>query len=147
LESKDKEAWLGMRAALWPNCSAERHVTEMHSYFSDGGLLATFVAAERNGSLCGFVEASLRPFAEGCTTKPVAYIEGIFVRPEVRRLGIGRRLVAAVESWGASCGCVEFASDCQANNEASIRFHERVGFDISKRLIHFRRGIPDHAEA
>ena len=146
LQSADKEEWLVMRGALWPDCSVERHITEMHSYFSDGGLLATFVAADGDGSLCGFIEASLRPFAEGCTTKPVAYIEGIFVRAGCRQRGVGRRLVRAVECWGASCGCVEVASDCRADNEMSIRFHVSVGFDLSKRLVHFRRAMMNDVE-
>jgi aminoglycoside 6'-N-acetyltransferase I len=138
--------WLNMRSALWPQCASERHVTELHEYFSGGGSLATFVAEESDGQLCGFIEASLRPCAEGCTTRPVGYIEGIFVQPEFRRRGIGRLLVAAVERWAASCGCAEFASDCYTDNEASIEFHQQVGFDIARRLVHFRRVISEKRE-
>jgi aminoglycoside 6'-N-acetyltransferase I len=143
LQSTDREAWLAMRSALWPHCTSERHVSEMHAYFSGGGPLATFVAEETDGVLRGFIEASMRPCAEGCTTKPVAYIEGIYVAAAFRRRGIARRLVAAVERWAASRGCVEFASDCLHDNEASIRFHLSLGFDIAKQLIHFRSVIPN----
>ena len=135
-----------MRSALWPHCTSERHVSEMHTYFSGGGSLATFVATDSDGSLRGFIESSLRPCAEGCTTQPVGYIEGIFVQPAFRRRGIARRLVAAVERWAASNGCVEFASDCHADNEASIRLHENLGFDIARRLVHFRRAISNATE-
>jgi aminoglycoside 6'-N-acetyltransferase I len=146
LESTDSEAWLAMRSALWPHCKSERHVTEMHDYFSQGGSLATFVAADTDGRLCGFIEASLRPSAEGCTTKPVGYIEGIYVHPALRRRGIGRLLVTAVERWAASHSCVEFASDCHTDNEASIHFHRQLGFDIAKQLVHFRRPIANRPE-
>jgi aminoglycoside 6'-N-acetyltransferase I len=113
----------------------------MHAYFSSGGSLATFVAADSDGSLRGFIEASLRPCAEGCTTNPVGYIEGVYVQPDFRRGGIARMLVAAVERWAAASGCVEFASDCHADNNASIHFHRSLGFDIAKQLVHFRRTI------
>lgn len=141
LESTDTEAWLSMRSILWPHCTSERHISEMHEYFSQGGSLATFVAADIDGRLCGFIEASLRPNAEGCTTKPVGYIEGIFVHPDFRRRGMGRLLVAAVQRWAASSGCVEFASDCHTDNEVSILFHRQLGFDIAKQLVHFRKSI------
>ena len=130
-----------MRSLLWPHCTSEHHVTEMHAYFSNGGALATFVASDADGSLRGFIEASLRPCAEGCTTHPVAYIEGIFVEPTFRRRGIARGLVAAVEQWGAAAGCIEFASDCHTHNETSIRFHQSIGFGIIKELVHFRCAI------
>jgi len=135
-----------MRSALWPHCTAERQVTEMHEYFSQGGCLVTFVAADIDGQLCGFIEASLRPSAEGCTTKPVGYIEGIFVQPSRRRRGVGRLLVAAVERWAIDHGCVEFASDCHSDNEASIHFHRQLGFDIARQLVHFRRALGDATE-
>jgi aminoglycoside 6'-N-acetyltransferase I len=141
LQSTDREAWLAMRAVLWPDCASERHVTEMHEYFSSGGKLVTFVAANGDGVLCGFVEASLRACAEGCTTRPVGYIEGIYVEPAFRRRGVARLLVAAVERWAAANGSVELASDCTAENEGSFEFHRRVGFDVAKRLVHFRRAV------
>lgn len=141
LASADREAWLAMRLKLWPGCTSERHITEIHEYFSQDGALATFVAEDTDGHLRGFIEGSLRPSADGCRTRPVGYIEGIFVQPAFRRLGIGRLLVVALERWAASCGAVEFASDCRSDNEASLRFHQELGFDITSQLIHFRRAI------
>ncbi len=141
LEAADNDAWYAMRAALWPDCTSASHIAERHDYFAQGGPLATFVAADTDGQLCGFAEASLRPSAEGCTTCPVGYLEGIFVRPAFRRQGIGRLLAAAVERWAASRGCAEFASDCHAGNEASLHFHRQLGFDIASQLLHFRRAL------
>lgn len=140
-KSTDRKPWLEMRAELWPHCDAERHVSEMHAYFSSGGLLTTFVAEDENGTLRGFVEGSLRPSAEGCTTRPVGYLEGIYVVPDFRRQGVARRLVAALERWAGSHGCTEFASDCHHDNEASIRLHVSLGFEVAKQLVHFRREI------
>jgi aminoglycoside 6'-N-acetyltransferase I len=140
IRDSDREAWLAMRAALWPHCTSERHVTEMHEYFSSNGPMAIFVADDGGTELCGFAEVSLRPSAEGCTTKPVGYLEGIYVRPDCRGRGIGRLLVEATRRWAASRGCAEFASDCHADNEVSIAFHRRVGFEAASSLVHFRLG-------
>jgi aminoglycoside 6'-N-acetyltransferase I len=110
LQSINGEAWLALRSALWPRCTSERHATEMHDYFSQGGLLATFIAADSDGQLCGFIEASLRPSAE------------------------------------AARGCVELASDCHSDNQTSIHFHRRLGFDVGKQIIYFRRATPMRSE-
>ncbi len=136
-----------MRSVLWPHCTSEHHITDLHLYFSEGGALATFVAADLEGRLCGFVEASLRPSAEGCTTKPVGYLEGIFVEPGFRRRGVGRLLVEEVRRWASAHGCTEFASDCRADNAASIHFHRRLGFAVAAELVHFRQAIASDANA
>jgi aminoglycoside 6'-N-acetyltransferase I len=115
----------------------------MRDYSSRNGSFATFVAAEADEKLCGFVEASLRSSAQGCTSRPVAYLEGIFVWPDFRRRGVARHLVAAVEHWAASHGCVEFASDCHTDNEPSVHFHRRLGFEVAEQVIHFRRALCD----
>jgi aminoglycoside 6'-N-acetyltransferase I len=86
------------------------------------------VAEGRDGRLLGFTELSIRPYAEGCRTHRVAYLEGWYVCPEARRQGVGKALVAASEEWGRSQGCTEFASDTQPDNEISSSAHRALGF-------------------
>ena len=62
-----------------------------------GGI--TFVVESTGGGLCGFIEVSLRDYAEGCQTSPVAYIEGWYVDEHCRRRTLGTRLVQAAEAW------------------------------------------------
>jgi aminoglycoside 6'-N-acetyltransferase I len=102
--------------------------------------VAVFLAID-GGNACGFVETALRDVAESCKTRPVGYIEGIYVCPEFRGQGVGRALVAAAERWAASLGCNEMASDCLHDNEESVLFHQRVGYEITEQLIHFRRSL------
>jgi uncharacterized protein (TIGR02246 family) len=47
--------------------------------------------AEDAAGILGFAEVSIRPYAEGCSTDRVGYLEGWFVRPEARRRGVGRQ--------------------------------------------------------
>jgi aminoglycoside 6'-N-acetyltransferase I len=138
----DHDEWLAMRSALWPHCTLERHEAEMRQFSAQDGFSATFVAESEDGCRCGFVEISLRREADGCASSPVGYIEGIFVLPNFRRSGAGRLLTKAARCWAAARGCTELASDCHADNEASIQFHLRAGFEITERLVHFRQAIP-----
>jgi aminoglycoside 6'-N-acetyltransferase I len=64
-----------MRLNLWGG-TAEEHIHDLDAYFAtpQGGI--TFVVESTGEGLCGFIEVSLRNYAEGCTTTPVAYIEG-----------------------------------------------------------------------
>ena len=85
--------------------------------------------AERpGGGLCGFLEASLRSRADGCDSTPVGYIEGWYVDRDIRRNGVGRALVSAVEAWARSRGCRQMASDAELWNQVSHQAHEALGY-------------------
>jgi aminoglycoside 6'-N-acetyltransferase I len=119
-----------MRCALWPEGSAEEHAGEIEEYFA-GRLaepLAVRIAVDGEGRTVGFAELSIRNVAEGCHTDRVAYLEGWFVSPEVRRRGIGRLLVEEAERWGRAQGCRELASDTPTDNAVSIAAHRAIGF-------------------
>jgi aminoglycoside 6'-N-acetyltransferase I len=133
----DFDEWLRMRSALWPDCPAEHHQREMEEALDNPAALATFVAERPEGGLCGFLEASLRNYADGCDTSPVGYLEGWYVDPDWQRRGVGRALVAAAESWAAGKGCQEMASDCLLDNQASLAAHLALGYAEAERLIHF----------
>ena len=91
--------------------------------------------------LVGFAELSLRPYAEDCRTSPVAFLEGWYVAPSMRRRGVGRALVRAAEEWGRAQGCREFGSDTQFDNSASIAAHLALGFDDAGALRSFRKDL------
>ena len=132
-----------MRAALWPESSAEEHARELMP-FLEGTLtlmlpLENFVA-EISNRLVGFLEVDLRSHADGCDpSRPVGYIEGWYVEPEWRGQDVGRRLLAAAEDWVRSQGCVEIASDTWIDNELSQRVHEAAGYMVVDRCVHYRK--------
>src|SRR5438552_992069 len=114
----DHAEWLRMRVALWPESAADP--PEWLREWSGGSPTKTvLVAARDGGGLCGFVEAALREYADGCDTSPVGYVEGWWVDPDARRAGVGRALIAAAENWARALGCSEMASDTQLDNVAS----------------------------
>ncbi|WP_224786883.1 GNAT family N-acetyltransferase [Pandoraea sputorum] len=53
--------------------------------------------------LIGFAEASMRrDYANGCDRSPAVFLEGIYVSPLSRRMGVARALCTSVEPWGVS---------------------------------------------
>ena len=102
----------------------------------------TVLVWERDsGGLGGFISFSLRPWAEGCESTPVPYIEGWWVAPELRHRGVGRALVAAVEQWCLRHGYAELGSDVELDNEVSLRAHAALGFEPTLRLQFFRKRL------
>jgi aminoglycoside 6'-N-acetyltransferase I len=101
---------------------------------------ASFVA-EHEQALIGFVEVSLRPYAEGCNSSPVGYLEGWYVAPQYGRSGVGRRLVETAEDWARARGCLEMASDTELHNTQSQRAHARLGYQEVVRLVCFRKSL------
>lgn len=125
----DRSVWLEMREQLWPG-SRDSHAEEIDRFLSGHARepLAVILAKDDRGRPLGFAELSIRPYAEGCTTDRVAFLEGWFVVPEARGRGIGRALVAASEQWARAQGCLELASNTEAANDASIAAHRALGF-------------------
>jgi aminoglycoside 6'-N-acetyltransferase I len=142
----DKAAWLGMRRMLWPeDDDSEVEVAR----FLTGELknpLAVLVAArddkdENNARIVGFVELNIRPYAEGCSTDRVGFLEGWFVVPNARRQGVGRALLAAAEEWARAQGCTEFASDTLVDNEVSAAAHQALGFEEVEVIRCFKKDL------
>ena len=132
-----------MRTALWPEGGADEHASEIERFF--GGELSmpleVLLAFDDDGGALGFVELSIRPYAEGCETERVAYLEGWYVVPTARRRGVGRRLVHAAEAWAARQGCAELASDALIDNELSAAAHAALGFEEVERITCFRKDL------
>ena len=133
-----------MRDALYPNCDA----SEIDGWFEraeDGGThlvgVAVFVAARSGGSLAGFIEIGSRNYAEGCESTPVAFLEGWYVDPDVRRSGLGRRLVRVAEDWATLNGFSEMASDTELENDVSLKAHLSLGYEEVERQICFRKKL------
>ena len=90
----------------------------------------------------GFAQCQLRyEYVEGTETSPVGYLEGILVEERFRHKGYAKELLAECEKWAKSKGCTEFASDCELENEESLRFHMAMQFEEANRVICFRKSI------
>ncbi|HET7010424.1 MAG TPA: aminoglycoside 6'-N-acetyltransferase [Anaerolineales bacterium] len=139
--------WLRLRRRLWPDHTLADLRREQAELVAHPDRYAVFVAAHTGGELIGFVEASVREWAEGCATQPVGYLEGWYVEPGHRRAGIGRLLVEAAEAWVLSRGCTEMGSDAEEWNELGHAAHRALGFSEATRLVCFSKKLltPDPA--
>jgi ribosomal protein S18 acetylase RimI-like enzyme len=62
--------------------------------------------------------------------RDLAVLWDIRVAPEVRKLGIGSKLLQAAETWAISRGCKRLKVETQNINWAACRFYEEHGFEL-----------------
>ncbi len=135
-----------LRAALWPEPSAEEHLREL-TLILEGKAPSTMpflilVAVTSSHELVGFLEVGLRSHADGCAPDhAVGFIEGWYVAEEVRRQGIGKQLLAAAESWARDRGCIEMGSDVWISNELAQCVHQALGYVEVDRCVHYRKQL------
>ena len=129
-----------MRRSLWPDIGPDE-AADAAAWLAQPGTV-TLVAVRPGGvGLAGFAEFGTRPRAEGCESGPVAYLEGWYVDPDVRRRGIGAALIHAGESWARERGYRELASDALLDNAASHAAHQSLGFEEVERVVLFRKSL------
>lgn len=141
VQQKDRQEWLRLRCALWPDHKADELAKDIPEMLRRMDAEPVFVARMQDGGLCGMIEAGTRPHAPGCSTEQIGYIEGWYVDPEYRRRGVGRALVEAVESWAREKGCTEMASDTTDRYPLSPAAHQCLGYQPVKHVIHYRKSL------
>jgi aminoglycoside 6'-N-acetyltransferase I len=138
----DRNVWVSMRHALWPDQSPDELGTDALQYFANSHrFLAQVLVAERAGEIVGMIELSVRSVADGCQSSPVPYIEGWFVASQARREGVGAALIRAGEDWARSKGFNEIASDALLENQISEAAHKALGYEEVCRSIVFRKSL------
>ena len=131
---KNKKEFNQLIKNLWQNasledCKKDAKVTAQFAYRFDNKLVA-------------FITCSIkREYVAGCNTNKVAYLEGIYVLPEYRNKTIASQLIKKFELWAKSKGCKELASDLEIDNNASLQFHNKMGFEIVEKTIHLKKDI------
>lgn len=139
MRDSDRLAWAGMRAALWPDSIAV-HAQEIDEIIASEESWG-FIAEAGDGAPIGFAEVSIRKYANGCISRPVPFLEGIWVKPEFRRQGVGLRLIEAAENLLAALGFRELGSDSEIDNRPGHEAHLGWGFVETERVVYFRKPI------
>ena len=140
LAPDDLAEWVRMRSAL--HGASDDHEREARD-FIEGRFppYGVFVVPRADAGLCGYVEVGERPYAEGCDSSPVAYLESWWVDEDMRGRGIGRALVAVAEAWARERGRTEIASDALLDNDVSHAAHQALGFEEVERIVCFRKAL------
>ena len=61
-------------------------------------------------------------------SESTAEIKRMFVRPEARGLGIGRRLLAELHNWAADAGVVRLVLETGVNQPQALALYRRFGY-------------------
>lgn len=101
----------------------------------------SFLLLSSDGAAAGLLELSLRNIVDGCVGGPVGYIEGIYLRPEFREQGWGRRLMEFAEQWCRNQGCRHLAMDAEVENHQAQQFYLHAGFQEGWRIVEFRKSL------
>lgn len=136
----DKAEWLRMRAILYADYPAPEQEREVDECLASHAEVVFFVERPEGG-LCGFIEASIRPWAVNCEAMPVGYLESWYVDADSRQAGIGRALVRAAEAWAKSKGCRQMASDAELWNTVSQDAHIAIGYEETMRLVLYKKDL------
>lgn len=137
---EDLEILAQFAVQVWENNSVE-DLAEEFSKMIENKDSVCFLAYEDEKAV-GFAQCQMRyDYVEGTEGSPVGYLEGIFVREECRHKGYAKMLLEACEKWTLSKGIKEFASDCELDNDVSLKFHLNVGFEEANRIICFTKKL------
>ena len=138
--------WLTLRQLLFPDTDDVRHEEEAAVIVGNKFRHAVFLCRGDQQEPLGFAEVSLRHQVDGCHSSPVGYLEGLFVVSGRRREGLAGQLVETAEEWARARGCKEFASDTEISNEIGQQTHESLGFEVTERLVLFKKVLAPAGE-
>lgn len=137
---KDIGTIADLAALLWSDNSAAELAGEFQEILSQND--ARIFLKYDNGVAVGFAQCQLRhDYVEGTETTPVGYLEGIFITENCRNRGYAKELLKECETWAKDRGCKEFASDCEIDNDNSLRFHKAMNFTEANRIICFTKKL------
>lgn len=145
MTAADRGTWARMRAALWPDDTARDHaqaIDEMLATTPTGSCQTWgFVAETSAGIAAGFAEVAIRPYANGCDSRPVPFLEGIWIDAPFRRCRLGAQLMAHIEAFVVQRGFREIGSDALVDNHVSHAAHQAWGFSETERVVYFRKEL------
>ncbi|MEM3642554.1 MAG: GNAT family N-acetyltransferase [Thermoplasmatales archaeon] len=90
---------------------------------------------EINGKAVGYASAYFTNVGK------VGHIESIAVHPEFQGMGIGKKLMVAIESEAGRRGCYKVILETFEKNEKAIRLYLKMGYRI-KRILKGYYSIP-----
>lgn len=141
LTSHTLKAFVDLVLELWPDCTFDEELENYTRLLESANDICYL--AKVNQAYVAFVHVSCRyDYVEGATELPVAYIEGIYVKPPYRKQGIANKLIRRSEEWAKQKGLTQIASDTEIANKTSIDFHKKAGFDEVERIVCFIKDLP-----
>lgn len=90
------------------------------------------IVAEQDGRLVGAVVGWIKNVDHTTDLERrshrFGYVSDLYVMPECRKSGLGKRLMTVVEDWFAQVGCDYAKLDCMADNDNARRLYLQRGY-------------------
>ena len=139
-KAEDFESLCDMNQKLYPSME-KTLLVRMLKDMTRSENYRILMATDGSGSI-GFSVISIRTdYVEGADRSPTGYLEAIYVEPEYRKEGIGKKLVELGEQWCKENGCSQIGSDTWISHEKARAFHRKLGFWEEDELVHFLKNL------
>ncbi|MGB0523827.1 MAG: aminoglycoside 6'-N-acetyltransferase [Flammeovirgaceae bacterium] len=140
INSHNLYALTKLMLALWPDCSLKEEYENCQRILTT--VDETCFLAKEDEMYIAFIQLSVRKeYVEGANSSPVAFVEGIYVNEQFRKHGLGQQLIELGCGWGKSMGCNQIGSDAELDNQPSISFHKKSGFQEMNRVVCFLKDL------
>lgn len=140
IEKEDFPEWKAMREVLYHSTASEFLDKEMEAILNHGSWFC-FCIKNDNSETIGLVELSARNIVDGCLSSPVAYLEGLYLKPDYQGRGLGRSVMKLIFSWCSDKGYTELATDTNYENFRARAFYKALGFEELENIVGFRIDI------
>lgn len=137
---KEKEIWADFRRKLYGDTDAAILEAELDELIATQRVYA-FLVWTADEQAIAFLELSQRNMVDGCTTSPVAYLEGIYIVEAFRAKGLGKALIDFCKKWAKTNGMTELATDSSLHDVTAQKFHVRMGFQETERIVQFKMTV------
>lgn len=102
------------------------------------GLDLLLVATNEKGDVGGWLQAHASEVLESGFRVELV---GLIVSAKMRRLGMGRRLVAAAEQWARTLGAGSLVVRSNVNRKESHSFYPALGFKVAKTQVVYKKPL------
>ena len=140
------ESILKLRRRLWPDCTEEEHQSELkamlegrHPMVADWP--AVVMVSEEDDGVSGYMEATLRPYVDGCKEGPVGFIEGWFTEEIPHAREVFQLLLDGIALWTKAHGGLELMCDVPTDQAELLAKHEASGFEKVQRMVMISKPI------
>jgi aminoglycoside 6'-N-acetyltransferase I len=125
---------------LWVDCEFHEEFENYKRILGSENEIC-YLCKEEDNYIAFLHLSSRNDYVEGAKDLPVAYVEGIYVKPNYQKKGIAKKLMNCAENWAKQKGYNQLASDTQITNYASIDFHKQIGFAEIERIVCFIKDL------
>lgn len=93
---------------------------------------ACVCAVTTEDHVLGGVHLDIGPLSFGpLAEEKLAFVEGVFVRPEYRRRGVGTRIMQQAVSVARDAGCLHLRCNVKWDNPGAIALYRKCGFALT----------------